>query len=225
MRPGLLTAFLIAASLPAGPALAGDAPQSNAASNIGPADTSSAIAPRLPTPPAGDDATIRQYLLDARQALAEGRTGTAQEALERAETRMLDRAVPAPRLHQPNRSPLVEQVAAARQALGTNDTNRALQISGRRPLDPAERPARPSLYRGAAAPAGADPPPPGARYVWLPGHWLWNGRAYVWVRGRYGWPRRRNGISSPAIGSRAARPGSGCLRIGHSGSPVCLWGP
>ena len=157
MRPALPTAFFIAASLAAGPALAADAPQSNAASNIGPADTSSAIAPRLPTPPAGDDATIRQYLLDARQALAEGRTGTAQEALERAETRMLDRAVPAPRLHQPNRSPLVEQVTAARQALGMNDTNRALQISGHRPVDPAERPARPPLYRGAAAAAGADP--------------------------------------------------------------------
>ncbi len=185
MRPALPTAFFIAASLAAGPALAADAPQSNAASNIGPADTSSAIAPRLPTPPAGDDATIRQYLLDARQALAEGRTGTAQEALERAETRMLDRAVPAPRLHQPNRSPLVEQVTAARQALGMNDTNRALQILDTAlSIPPNAPPGRPYIAVPPPRPEPI-PPPPGARYVWLPGHWLWNGRAYAWVRGRY----------------------------------------
>lgn len=29
------------------------------------------------------------------------------------------------------------------------------------------------------------PPPPGARYIWQPGHWFWNGRTYVWVAGRY----------------------------------------
>jgi hypothetical protein len=29
------------------------------------------------------------------------------------------------------------------------------------------------------------PPPPGTRYVWEPGHWVWNGRAYVWSGGHY----------------------------------------
>jgi len=29
------------------------------------------------------------------------------------------------------------------------------------------------------------PPPPGARYIWQPGHWFWNGRAYAWIPGRY----------------------------------------
>jgi hypothetical protein len=29
------------------------------------------------------------------------------------------------------------------------------------------------------------PPPPGARMVWEPGHWFWNGHRYVWVDGRY----------------------------------------
>jgi hypothetical protein len=29
------------------------------------------------------------------------------------------------------------------------------------------------------------PPPPGARYIWQPGHWVWNGRAYAWIGGRY----------------------------------------
>jgi hypothetical protein len=29
------------------------------------------------------------------------------------------------------------------------------------------------------------PPPPPGRYIWQPGHWVWNGRAYVWAPGRY----------------------------------------
>jgi hypothetical protein len=29
------------------------------------------------------------------------------------------------------------------------------------------------------------PPPPGARYVWEPGHWHWNGVQYAWVPGHY----------------------------------------
>ena len=31
----------------------------------------------------------------------------------------------------------------------------------------------------------AVPPPPDARYVWVPGHWHWNGYRYVWFGGRY----------------------------------------
>jgi hypothetical protein len=29
------------------------------------------------------------------------------------------------------------------------------------------------------------PPPPGARMVWEPGHWHWNGRNYAWIGGHY----------------------------------------
>ena len=29
------------------------------------------------------------------------------------------------------------------------------------------------------------PGPPGPRYVWQPGHWVWNGYGYAWVRGHY----------------------------------------
>ncbi len=29
------------------------------------------------------------------------------------------------------------------------------------------------------------PPPPGARYMWAPGHWRWDGVQYVWVGGEY----------------------------------------
>ena len=34
------------------------------------------------------------------------------------------------------------------------------------------------------------PPPPGARMVWEPGHWQWDGRAYAWVGGHYVRPGR-----------------------------------
>ncbi len=29
------------------------------------------------------------------------------------------------------------------------------------------------------------PPPPGGRYIWVPGHWQWNGYRYAWIGGRY----------------------------------------
>jgi hypothetical protein len=31
----------------------------------------------------------------------------------------------------------------------------------------------------------AVPPPPGARVIWEPGHWHWNGVRYVWFGGHY----------------------------------------
>jgi hypothetical protein len=33
--------------------------------------------------------------------------------------------------------------------------------------------------------AETPPPPPGARYVWEPGHWHWDGVGWEWHRGRY----------------------------------------
>ena len=33
-------------------------------------------------------------------------------------------------------------------------------------------------------------PPPGPRYVWLPGYYRWNGIRYIWVPGRYVIPPR-----------------------------------
>jgi hypothetical protein len=177
----VLAACLAIASLPA---LAQGTPQSGQSSNNGPTDTHSTIAPQLPTPAVGPDASARQFLLDARQALAAGRTGEAQEALERAETRLLDRAVAPSRAEDPNRSPLVTQITAARQALGNKDMVRTLQI-----VDAAlSIPPLPAGHRYAAVPpprAEHVPPSPGVRYVWVPGHWLWNGSEYVWNPGSY----------------------------------------
>jgi len=43
----------------------------------------------------------------------------------------------------------------------------------------AQYPPPPPLYREVV------PVRPGPRYVWQPGHWVWNGYGYAWVRGRY----------------------------------------
>jgi hypothetical protein len=96
-------------------------PASNRASNIDSADTRSAIAPHLPQPPGGDDAGPARYLRDAETALATNRTGEAQQALEMAETRLLDRSTAPMNANVPDQSATVQQVSEARRALAAGD--------------------------------------------------------------------------------------------------------
>lgn len=103
-------------------------PTSNRASNIDSGDTRSVIAPRLPSPDVGQNAGPRAQLMAARQALAAGQTGAAQEALERAETRLLDRSVVPSRANLPDRTPLVTMVGQARRTLATGDRNTTMQM-------------------------------------------------------------------------------------------------
>ena len=103
-------------------------PTSGQSSNITPGNTASVIAPRLPEPPLDDNAPPRAFLAAARSALAAGRTGEGQEALERAESRMLDRAVRPSRANEPNRAPLVTQIAQARDALAAGDVGGAIRL-------------------------------------------------------------------------------------------------
>jgi len=65
-------------------------PFSPQASNILPSDTRSVIAPTLPTPPVGPNASAERFLGVAQHALDRRRSGEAQEALERAETARLN---------------------------------------------------------------------------------------------------------------------------------------
>ena len=106
-------------------------PQSNRASNISPANTQSTIAPTLPDPAVGDHADPMEFLRAARAALAAGRTGEAQQSLEMAETRALDRAVPLGQTIIPSASPLVARIRDARMALGNGDRNQAMQLIDR----------------------------------------------------------------------------------------------
>ncbi len=94
-------------------------PRSDQAGNLNGASTHSELAPNLPAPPAGDD--IQTLLMDAKAALQAGRTGEAQEALERAESRALDRSIPAGTERVPAADPLVGRISRALQALGNGD--------------------------------------------------------------------------------------------------------
>lgn len=103
-------------------------PLSNYSSNITSSDTRSTIAPRLPSPGVAPGAGPRQFLMAARQALAANQTGAAQEALERAETRALDRSVAPSRANAPDAGRMVQQISGARHALATGDTAGAMQM-------------------------------------------------------------------------------------------------
>ena len=101
-------------------------PRSDRASNIGPG-TARPIAPSLPQPAAGDAAEVRDYLVAAREALAGGRTGLAQQSLEMAETRLASRVVPSGMI-APSGDPTVMLVRQARQALDAGQPMQAMQI-------------------------------------------------------------------------------------------------
>jgi len=101
-------------------------PRSDTASNINGQTAHSALAPNLPAPPASED--IQTLMLAARQALQAGRTGEAQEALERAETRALDRSVIAGTEREPATGPVVLAAGEARQALAAGNVAGAISI-------------------------------------------------------------------------------------------------
>lgn len=103
-------------------------PTSTRSSNIDGADARSTIAPRLPMPSVAADASPQQLLAAAQQALRQHRTGAAQEALERAETRLLDGSSMASGAAMPSDNPMVKQVSGARMALGRRDVNGANQM-------------------------------------------------------------------------------------------------
>jgi hypothetical protein len=103
-------------------------PLSNNSANITSTDTRSTIAPRLPDPTVEPGAGPEQYLMAARQALAANQSGAAQEALERAETRALDRSVAPSRAGDPDNRTLVKQISDARNALASGDKASAIVI-------------------------------------------------------------------------------------------------
>ncbi len=103
-------------------------PMGSHASNIAPRDTQSAIAPNLKGPDLGPDATASDYLRSARGALAAGRTGETQQALEMAQTRLLDRSVPYGQTNDPSADPAVAGIRQALGALASGDRARCLAM-------------------------------------------------------------------------------------------------
>ena len=124
-------------------------PMSTAASNTTSANTRSDIAPRLPDPNAASNTPVA-FLAAARQALSQNRTGAAQEALERAETRVLTRSIEPADARQPASSDVAQQIAAARQALARRDRAAAMAA-----IDAAM-----AAEPGGVQPAGATRPVP-----------------------------------------------------------------
>ena len=82
----------------------------------------------LPPPnlPQGDRPS--DFLRAAESALVTGRNGEAQEALERAQTRMLDRSVPLGQTNNPSDNPTSVAISQALQALAAHDRANCLQL-------------------------------------------------------------------------------------------------
>lgn len=103
-------------------------PMGNTASNIDQRDTQSEIAPNLPSPELGPNASPTDYLRAAQSALSAGQTGVAQQALEEAQTRLLDRSVPYGQTNDPSSNPAVTQITQALHALAAGDQAQCMQL-------------------------------------------------------------------------------------------------
>jgi hypothetical protein len=86
------------------------------------------VLPPLPSPNLPEDAKPSDALRAAQGALATGRLGEAEEALEMAQTRILDRSVPLGATNNPSDNPTVGQIAQARQALAAHDRAGCMQL-------------------------------------------------------------------------------------------------
>ncbi len=102
-------------------------PRSDTASHTPGSAPRSTIAPNLPSPPISPTSSPAAFLQAARTALAAGRTGEAQQSLEMAQTRALDRSVPMGTTGQPSQSPLVQAISDALRSLGAHDRAATMQ--------------------------------------------------------------------------------------------------
>ena len=177
--------------LPAAADPAFAAPLDLRASNLAPADARSAVAPALPVPAVALSAPPLSFLEAARRALAGARTGEAQEALERAETRLLD-GTAQPGVAAPSMVPALATTRAARQALAVHDRagaareiDAAIDALGASAAAAAFPPpvAAPTPLQPAApmVVAAIPPGPPPVTKALLPGRWELQGAKYVWV--------------------------------------------
>jgi hypothetical protein len=116
-----------AAFAQAEPERSGSQPFSERASNTGADARAPQVAPSLPVPPVGENASAEDLLNAARSALVRGRTGEAQEAMERAQTRLLDRSVPLFKTDRPSTHPAIPLISQAIKALGVGDRASAMR--------------------------------------------------------------------------------------------------
>ena len=171
------------------------------------AQTHKTVAERHAAVPAGpalrltSDAPPVWFLERARSSIQAHRINVAKEALERAETRLLDDRASALPLRSDVVDHAVLDAGVARRALSVGDRARALYaiddalaaLTVSASVAPSNDAAVPAGSAGAPAPMPAaatrlpplppPPPPPVRTFVLLPGHWRLDGSTYVWVRG------------------------------------------
>ena len=80
----------------------------------------------LPAPNVDENAAASEFLKAAERALAAGRNGEAQQAMEMAQTRLLDRSVPMGQTDRPSDHPAIGLVREALQALAAGDRGGSL---------------------------------------------------------------------------------------------------
>ena len=183
------------------------APPNNAA----PSDTHAATALPLLGPSLTGDEPRRAFLEAVRRALEAGRIEEAREALEWAETRLLNAPAAPVQASSPERQDAVLAIGEARRALAAHDRQGAIRAIdvlaaatlGVRVTTPSPPPV---------APTQPAPDQPSVTYALLPGHWQLQGAQYVWlppetvprpvaywrfVQGRYVW-RGGNWVWAPA---------------------------
>jgi hypothetical protein len=134
--------------------------------------------------PSADQSSV--FLTEARRAILVGRTGEAQEALERAESRLLDRDLPPQAASVPDDQPAVLAIGAARRALAAHDRRTAIAA-----IDDALAAADRPVFAAATIPvsimapgiplAPPSPAQPVITRALLPGHWTLQGARYVWI--------------------------------------------
>lgn len=135
------------------------------------------VATDLASPTLPTDGTAGRFLEAARTDFQTGRAAEAQEALERAETRLLDGPVGPAQGEVLDHTPTVLDIGVARRDLAMRDWPGAI-----RAIDDAL--AAPVLVgRPVAAAPNVIPAPqvPRVSYALLPGHWQLDGARYVWV--------------------------------------------
>ena len=92
------------------------------------ADPPPKLAKQLPAPALGENAGPAELLRAAEGARAAGRIGEAQEAMEMAQTRILDRAVPLGTTGIPSEQPAVKLISQGLQALAAGDRATCLRM-------------------------------------------------------------------------------------------------
>ena len=138
-------------------------PMSTKAAHTSSANTRGAIAPRLPIP--AQDASINEFLTHAETALKRGRTGEAQEALERAETRALSRSTDAGTQGTPYNGAQVAAIQEARHAVGRGDRKAAMAAINTAMAAPS---TAASDTMPMKTPMGSTSTPPGTPFTSVP---------------------------------------------------------